>query len=418
MMRFIVAAAWLLSIETLLAQSSGELLRKAALSGDLVRLDNLLNAGADANDLDKLGQTPLTSAVVGGQPLALQRLLQSHADPNAPMTQGNSQSETPLQYAAEQGNLRIASILISSGAQVNDGGRTARSPLHYAVGRLDVMRLLIEKGAAVDARDAEGASPLDDAVWRGSIDAAAILIAHGAKMNEPDTQTGATPINEAAYRGNTEMVRYLLQFHPDLDVPDKRGRMPLENTIRAKTESAAVLLLNAESANKLTAARFTQLMDAAIRSDEPSVVAALLDKGASRDATLPSGYTPLDAAAFSGAVKSAGVLLDGGADPNSVTKDGSTPLEDAAAQGANAVIVLLLDHGARIDRMNSLTRATPIYAAATAEKLSTVKLLLDRGANPSICGANRKTALQAALDNGFAEIARELTSRGAAAGCK
>ena len=68
---------------------------------------------------------------------------------------------------------------------------------------LDMIRFLIEKGAEVNIRDAEGVSPLDYAAWQGSLDTVAMLLAHGARLNEPATQTGATPINEAAYRGHT-----------------------------------------------------------------------------------------------------------------------------------------------------------------------------------------------------------------------
>jgi ankyrin repeat protein len=103
--------------------------------------------------------------------------------------------------------------------------QTGRTALHFAVvgDHLDVIRFLIEKGAEVNARDAEGTSPLDDAVWRGYLDVTAILLAHGARLNEAETKTGATPINEAAYLGKTPLVQYLLQFNPDLGIHDKGG---------------------------------------------------------------------------------------------------------------------------------------------------------------------------------------------------
>jgi len=97
-----------------------------------------------------------------------------------------------------------------------------------------------------------GANSLDDAAWRGSLDIVAILLAHGAHLNESDTKTGATPINEAAFRGHSAVVQYLLQFHPDLGIPDKRGYSPLDNAIRMGKEDSDRLLLEAEPKERQT----------------------------------------------------------------------------------------------------------------------------------------------------------------------
>jgi ankyrin repeat protein len=91
-----------------------------------------------------------------------------------------------------------------------------------------MIRYLLGKNARLATRDAESTSPLDDAVWRDELEATAILVAHGANLNEVESKTGATPINEAAYQGHTRLVRYLLQFHPDVEIRDKEGYRPLE----------------------------------------------------------------------------------------------------------------------------------------------------------------------------------------------
>ena len=143
----------------------------------------------------------------------------------------------------------MAGMLISAGALVDAMGEAGRTPLSFAVfsNHLDMIRFLIEKGAEVNVRDREGASPLDDAVWHGYLDAVAMLLAHGARLNEADMQTGATPINEAAYRGHMAVIQYLLQFHPNLEIPDKKGHGPLENAIRIGQEDAALLIFEPEA---------------------------------------------------------------------------------------------------------------------------------------------------------------------------
>ncbi|HEY3823034.1 MAG TPA: ankyrin repeat domain-containing protein, partial [Bryobacteraceae bacterium] len=255
----LVAAVGLLGAQIATPQTASrqitsiEMLRRAEMAGDIKTVESLLSSGLSANVTDRLGQTPLLLAMTGGWPGVVDLLLAWHADPNAPMTGANPRSQTPLQYAAEKGDMRTARSLIAAGAHVNDRGGAGRSPLQFALlGHLDMVRFLIEKGADVNLRDSEGAGPLDDAAWSGNLDAAAILIARGARLNEPDTQTGATPVNEAAFRGHTELVRYLLRFDPDVTIADKHGHTPLDNAIRLDREDSALLLLEAQPAAQRT----------------------------------------------------------------------------------------------------------------------------------------------------------------------
>jgi ankyrin repeat protein len=303
---------------------------------------------------------------------------------------------------------------------VNELGKAGQTPLHFALlgPHLDMLSLLIEKGADVNAHDSQGASPLDDAVWRGQLDAVAMLLAHGARLNDPHTQTGATPVNEAAFRGNTQVIRYLLGFHPDLSIPDQRGYTPLDNAIRMRKEDAALVLLEAEPQERQTPEFFAKAMAAVIGSDQVLLARALISHGVEVNTALPSGYTPLDIAAFDGAVKVTRFLLESGADPNLEGKDGTTPLEDASAKGFDVLAGMLLDHGALVNHPNTGSGSTPLYSAALFGNVSLVKLLLARGANPLICGTNRKSPYQAALENGQGEVAAEIRDHGGASRCQ
>jgi ankyrin repeat protein len=398
--------------------TAGEMLYKAATLGNLATIETLLSAGVNPDLPDRYGQTPLCFAMRAGQTQVVKLLLAYHANPNAPL---NRQSrETPLQFAVRSANLPMVSILIAGGADVNAKGPGGSTALHFAVAdvHLDMIRLLIEKGADVNCRDGEGTSPLDEAVWDGSLDAAAVLLAHGARLNESHTKTGATPINEASYRGNASVVEYLLQFHPDLGIPDKRGYSPLDNAIRMAKEDSALLLLQAEVKGREAPQDLGKAMDAAIRKDESLLVDSLLQHGVPLGGTLPSGYTPLDAAAFVGATKVARLLLENGADPNIAGPDGTTALEDASLKGSVSIVSVLLDHGALVNHLNRSSGTTALYAAAAFGRGEVVKLLLDRGADPRLCGNNHKSPYQAALENGYNELATEIKVHGGANQCQ
>ena len=83
-----------------------------------------------------------------------------------------------------------------------------------------------------------------------------------------------------------------------------------------------------------------------------------------------------------------------------------------------AIAGMLLDHGALVNRLNSGSGSTALYAAASFGKGEVVKLLLKRGANPILCGNNHKSPYQAALDNGYSEVANEIRNHGGARSCE
>lgn len=394
---------------------AGSLLRKAIRERDLTTMESLLSAGLDPNTRDVLGDTPLAFALLAGATPAVEMLLTWHADPNAPL----DGRETPLEYAIERGDIRVASLLVSAGARVNAAGKGGRTPLHRAAAadRLDILHVLLQKGADPNVRDAEGASPLDDAAWRGSLDVVALLLAHGAHLDDPDTQTGANPLNEAAYRGNTSIVQYLLQLHPDVSIPDKQGHIPLVNALRIGKEDAALLLVEAEPQERLTPEFFGKASEAAIDKDESHAAEALLGRGMPVAGALPSGLTALSAAASAGANKTVRVLLDHRADPNEEDGNGATPLEDAALRGFDAIAGTLIDHGALVNRLNSGSGTTALYAAASFGKANVVNLLLDRGASPGLCGGNRKSPYTVALENGYGAVAAQIQAHGGGKNC-
>jgi ankyrin repeat protein len=411
----------LTSAAILTAQISAarEMLAKALIADDLASVQDLLSSGVDPNLPDPYGQTALSVAILYRNARAVDLLLGRHADPNAPLRRNNQQSMVPLQLVAREGDPWVARALLSAGARIDDKGGTGQTPLHYAVqtDRLEMIRFLLDKGADVNARDSEGASPLDDAVWRKSLDAVAILLARGAKLNDPDPHTGATPLNEAAFRGDARIVSFLLQFHPDVSMPDKNGHDPFANALRMKNETCALALLDAEPKERLTTEFFGNTMETAVLRNEALVVEALLKRGVPVDSRLPSGLTALSAAASSGSAAVAVSLLNNHADPNLASPGGATPLGDAALKGFENVVSLLLDHGARIDQINSDSGATAVYAAASFGRGEVVNLLLDHGANPNLCGPNRKTPLQAAVANGYSQIAERIRNHGGREQC-
>jgi ankyrin repeat protein len=131
------------------------------------------------------GSTPLHHAVRLGNRDLVQRLIAGEPNVNASIRTGQRgrpdsewQGQTPIQLAAAGGFYEIAELLIEAGAAADARDAYGTTPLHEAVSRgrrelpkgrfKDVAELLLARDADVNARDEQGQTPLHAAVaWTG-----------------------------------------------------------------------------------------------------------------------------------------------------------------------------------------------------------------------------------------------------------
>jgi ankyrin repeat protein len=139
-------------------------------------IQSLLQRGFDGNTTDAQGRSGLYLALKGENYKAANALL---AWPQIKAETRSAQDESPLMLAALQGELALCTQLIAKGADVNKTGWT---PLHYAAthGHLDVIRLLLENFAYIDAASPNGSTPLMMAAQYGSDEAVILLLDEGA----------------------------------------------------------------------------------------------------------------------------------------------------------------------------------------------------------------------------------------------
>ena len=96
------------------------------------------------------------------------------------------------------------------------------------------------------------------------------------------------------------------------------------------------------------------------------------------------------------------------------SSDGWTPLHLAAFFGYDDLVKALLDRGASIEaRSTNAMKNTPLHAASAGRHISTIRLLLEQGANPNATQEGGWTALHAAAQNGDRETAELLLAKGA-----
>lgn len=361
-------------------------LQLAATIGNALMTRRLIQAGADVNAaLTPAGDTALMLAARTGTPDAIGVLLEAGADVNARETWGGT---TALMWAVSEGHVEAASSLIAAGADVNarshyvaaaNGrgfeGRTPAAngtgpevaefasgwltPLMFAAreGHVELARLLVGAGADVDAVAGDGKTPLALAIFNGGYGVASFLVDSGADVNRAEAQR-YTPLFWAVDRRNMEtavnfpwmvtadpmpLIRQLLDAGADPNAL-------VNSTPRARMREGSPRIVFA-----------TALMRAAFAGDL-ELVTLLLERGADPSVISSDGESMLEAAAglgfipdyhrtFSSAERLRVVqrFVALGNDVNHADDYGITPLMAAANLGDTALIQYLVDQGADLD---------------------------------------------------------------------
>lgn len=165
---------------------------------------NLLTRGFDANTLDPKGLHGLIIAVQEPSPKVAEVLLRW---PKTNVEFRTAKDESPLMLAAFKGQLELARKLVERGADVNKTGWT---PLHYAAtnGHLQIMDLLLENHAYIDAESPNRTTPLMMAAQYGTPAAVKLLLEAGADATLRN-QLGLTAIDFANKAGRTDAAELI-----------------------------------------------------------------------------------------------------------------------------------------------------------------------------------------------------------------
>ena len=301
----------------------------------------------------------------------------------------------PLYYAALYGFCDLSSRLLDAYPQdVNARGGYHEAPLHAAIdkGHLDVVLLLLERGADVGSRGRLRQTPLYLASSSGYAEIVRSLIDRGADVNAECDAEGDTFETEkwtalliASKNGQLESARVLLDHGADGNYKDSRGRSPLDFASRHVSSDLAHLLLDrGANLNAMNTWGETALHHASSKG-RTVVVMLLLENGAKVDVRSKWEWTPLHEAANKGHAEVVRLLLDYGADGNARTELGWTVLHLAACGGHLQVVEFLLEHGADANA-NDDEGKTPLQRARKRGHMQVAGLLSERTDELEITG--------------------------------
>ena len=220
------------------------------------------------------------------KPEAVRRILDN--DPGQ-LEAETQRRDRPIDIAAEHGVLDVVRLLVDRGASMEPGQSRRDSPLHLAAGEghVDVVRLLLDRGLPVDAR-------------------AATLPYYFLNKRR-------TALHYAAQCAQPQAVEFLLERGADAAATDADGNTPLH-------------LISGSYGYKVI---WGEKVTPELLESEQQVARRLLEAGADVNARNKKGQTPLHRAAVRGQVQLVDLLIDNGAEVNARDASERTVLKSA-----------------------------------------------------------------------------------------
>jgi ankyrin repeat protein len=270
----------------------------------------------------------------------------------------------PLYYAAGHGLYDLAVRLLDARPKdVGAEGGVFGTPLFSALRnqRLDIVRLLLERGADAQSLDPKGISTLYFTSYDGRGDILKVLIEGGADPNAEcvdffdSCSLLWTPLLVASKHGKLEAAKALLLKKADVKFQDREGTSSLHLAASRHSSDGLVKLLLDYGAipNMTNNRRRTALHDASFYG-QLKVVELLLKGGADIHAEDEFGYTPLHEAAGVGQVEIVRLLLACGAKRTAQKSDGLTALDLAEARGHHKVVEVLREHDSNVHALGRM----------------------------------------------------------------
>lgn len=312
-------------------------------------IDTLIKAGASLNAMNGAGETLLTIALrrndielikklidhgapVNGNVLmsvfnfgysekeafrfeVVNLLLKSGADPNV-VFESDYGCESPLMYAAKHGQIDFVKLLLANKADANlkcKNGGNALNKLswNYTPKYIELLNLLIEAGADVNAADESGITPLMVAIESGNISTIKMLLSKGASINAQDT-LGRTALMFAVQG---------ISKKPDVEIIDlllKSGANVNLTTNGASQETFGTVLSAAVWHEPLYCVYRWKSLDCWYRDNvqyaSEDIVRLLLANKADVNLTIKDKDTPLIGAAKGGRIEMLKLMIEAGAD--------------------------------------------------------------------------------------------------------
>lgn len=363
----------------------------------------LLDAGANANALETTGETMLMAAAAVGVTATVATLLDHGAEVD---TRDAIYDQTALMLASREGHAEIVELLLEHGADPNASTAIGETPKFVAPNSVPgfgfgvgILRGGVPKDRGRREPTPGGMTPLHYAARHNHIDVAELLLDAGASVNAKEAN-GIWPLLMAISNNNMPMAHYLLDYKKQASLltdQDWYGRSPIWEAVNVRNlyvhNATFMNYIDREPVLAFIKALLEAGVDVNVRTKEtPPFRHHLLEITGSLEWVDFTGQTPFLTAALAGDVTVMKLLLEHGADPHIATFEGTTPL--MAAAGVNWVYA-------------------QTYTEGPQQLLEAVQMCAELGMDVNHANSMGLTALHGAANRGSDDIIRFLVAQGA-----
>lgn len=308
----------------------------------------LLQAGADRNNRDHFGKTPLDYASHPKVKALLTKAKEHNVTSRSKSEKDyvlSHYSQTELHMAIVKGDYSEFMRLIHT-PQLNMRDKDNWTPLHYAVscGRDYFVEKLLENNAQVDPMDKNKQTPLSIAISQKKCEVCLLFALYEADFNTLD-DSGRTPLYHVVQWGNSVVLESFL----------KNGANP---NLGANYDLKPIFM--------------------AFKKDSFLSLSILLEYGANLNEKDDQGQTLINYAINNRSLEWVRYLISKKAELNTLDKLGCTPLYYAAEQGGTAILEALLLNSAN-PNLGACNQLKPLFKAYEQDCLASAKLLIDHG---------------------------------------
>ncbi|KAF5346315.1 hypothetical protein D9758_011486 [Tetrapyrgos nigripes] len=253
---------------------------------------------------------------------------------------------------------------------------------------------------------------LQAASYEGHLEIVKLLLEKGADVNTLGGFCG-NALQAASYKGHSEIVKVLLERRADVNAKGGSSGNALQAaSISGHTEVVRILLENGADINAQQE-YYGNALQAASQYGHLEIVISLIEKGADVTAKAGGYYgSALAAASSSGYLQVVKILLEKGADVNVQGGWYGNALQAASSRGHMNIVEVLIENRADVNAEGGHYKSA-LIAASFEGYTKVVRALLERGADVSVCGILLGDVLQAASNQGHLELVRVLLENGA-----
>ncbi|MDR0688736.1 MAG: ankyrin repeat domain-containing protein [Spirochaetaceae bacterium] len=354
----------------------------------------------DLFNLNVVGETPVSLILnaPGG--------LREWALTPAAITVRDGLGNTMLHYAAQWRLNTYIPVIVKKGAAVEAKNYAGETPVFEAVkvNSPATIRTLIAQGADFSAQNNLGNTPLHTAIRWNTLTAADALIKAGADINAPNGLNQKTPLHDAVRFGMPGFVRLLIENGADVEARDNEGATPFIEAIRSGVTGIVELLVAAGVDPRIRDVRGDTPLHIAIAMDRFDLVVLLLDLGSDIHAKNIRGESP-----FLIALKNPGsphilrnLLVKDRIEM--VDENGRSPLHIAIQQGASlSLLGLIFERGGKTAALDGEGR-TPLRLAVDLEAWDTARFLVHNGSDIFAPAKDGRIPAYLVLDKGPSAI--------------